>query len=194
MRTQPAPLWLVSLALIALAGCPPTTGSPSGDARTASDSGDGTSQQDADGDRGDSSSPTCIDRDGDGYGAPSSSDLEQCPACTSGMPGGCEPDCDDTDDRIFPSATERCNGVDDNCNDIADEAIGNSSCIENGECPLASSDPPQDGTEWGCAVVGGTMQCVLKGTNAGGDATCTEEDAYGTCEEGSWTDVPDQCT
>lgn len=182
------------LATVTLGGCPPTTGSPGElEHDVTADSEDGNSQGDADTDERDGSG-VCVDRDGDGYGAPSSSDLELCTACTSGMPGGCEPDCDDANPQIFPSATERCNGVDDNCNDTADEAIGNSSCIENGECPLASSDPPQEGTEWGCAVVGGTMQCVLKGTNAGDDASCTEEDGYGVCEEGSWTDVPDQCT
>lgn len=55
-------------------------------------------------------SAACVDRDADGYGDPAS------PLCT--YP---EQDCDDTDPLVHPGARERCtNGVDDDCNGVAD--------------------------------------------------------------------------
>ena len=50
--------------------------------------------------------PTCVDRDGDGYGT----------GCARG------PDCDDTDAQRHPGATERCNGLDDDCDGTGDVA------------------------------------------------------------------------
>ncbi len=52
---------------------------------------------------------TCIDLDGDGYG-------EGCPL---------GPDCNDNDRNINPAAVERCDGVDNNCNDLIDEDFPN---------------------------------------------------------------------
>ncbi|EAU69016.1 hypothetical protein STIAU_8643 [Stigmatella aurantiaca DW4/3-1] len=45
-------------------------------------------------------------------------------------------DCDDADDRRFPGAVERCNGVDDNCNDTPDEGIPGigDQCPSSGGC------------------------------------------------------------
>ena len=48
----------------------------------------------------------CVDRDGDGYGT----------GCARG------PDCDDTDPQRHPGATERCNGLDDDCDGTSDVA------------------------------------------------------------------------
>ena len=62
------------------------------------------------------------DLDGDGYGT-----VAACP----------DPDCDDTDPYVFPGAPEICNGIDDNCDGVADEgydgdADGVSTCA--GDC------------------------------------------------------------
>ncbi|MDI7267166.1 MAG: MopE-related protein, partial [Myxococcota bacterium] len=55
----------------------------------------------------------CLDADGDGYGEGA--------GC-----GG--PDCDDQDLDVFPGADERCNGVDDDCDDETDEGFPPLTC------------------------------------------------------------------
>ncbi|MCO6437355.1 MAG: putative metal-binding motif-containing protein [Phycisphaerae bacterium] len=55
----------------------------------------------------------CNDTDGDGYGSPGNS---QCP-------NGSATDCNNNNPNIFPGATERCNGVDDNCAGGIDEGF-----------------------------------------------------------------------
>ncbi|MDY6836849.1 MAG: putative metal-binding motif-containing protein [Thermodesulfobacteriota bacterium] len=58
------------------------------------------------------------DGDGDGYGDVTDSQIATSP------PSGYVPnsdDCDDTDDTIYPGATEACNGVDDDCDGVTDE-------------------------------------------------------------------------
>lgn len=55
-------------------------------------------------------SDLCIDRDGDGFGS---------------GPGCKGRDCDDNDPATYPGAPELCNGVDNNCNGLADDnALG----------------------------------------------------------------------
>jgi hypothetical protein len=51
--------------------------------------------------------PVCVDEDGDGYGA-------DCPA---------GPDCDDANPEVAPGAVERCNHIDDDCDDATDESF-----------------------------------------------------------------------
>jgi len=62
----------------------------------------------------------CFDQDGDDYGI--------------GL--GClGEDCNDGDDKIYPDAPERCNGLDDNCNLIPDETFDLTSSLTHcGEC------------------------------------------------------------
>jgi RHS repeat-associated protein len=54
----------------------------------------------------------CIDNDGDGFYAIT-------PECLSGD------DCDDTDDTVYPGATELCDGKDNNCDGQEDEGCAN---------------------------------------------------------------------
>ncbi|MFN7145097.1 MAG: MopE-related protein, partial [Myxococcota bacterium] len=58
------------------------------------------------------------DRDGDGYGDPSGGTVA-CDAPTGTVADG--RDCDDTDGRVSPAATERCDGVDEDCDGTADD-------------------------------------------------------------------------
>jgi len=60
------------------------------------------------------------DADGDGHGVP----ITPRDACEA--PAGYAPtddDCDDGDASVFPGATEACNGVDDNCDGVADDGV-----------------------------------------------------------------------
>jgi hypothetical protein len=87
----------------------------------------------------------CIDRDGDGFGQPGSTDC----------PGGLLEDCDDTDPLIRHTAPERCNLLDDNCNGLIDEGNpeGGAACVTGlpGVC--------NDGTE---ICDGGSLSCLQK--------------------------------
>jgi len=75
--------------------------------------------------------PDCIDNDGDGYGDPASA------ACTHP-----ELNCDDGNPSVNPGATEVCgNGIDDNCNGLADEGCGGGySAAANAEAAVFGSN------------------------------------------------------
>jgi len=60
------------------------------------------------------------DSDDDGFGDAGN----PLSTCASAPPNGFvvnNTDCDDTDDKVFPGATEMCDGIDNNCNNILDE-------------------------------------------------------------------------
>ena len=59
------------------------------------------------------------DLDGDGFGDPQSL-LRSCSILTEQVTNN--QDCDDTSPQIYPYATEFCNDVDDNCNNIVDDS------------------------------------------------------------------------
>jgi hypothetical protein len=70
------------------------------------------------------------DGDGDGYGDAESS-AEACE-----LPSGFvadDSDCDDGDATIHPGATETCNGVDDDCDGVADEGLSYSTWYADGD-------------------------------------------------------------
>ena len=66
-----------------------------------------------------SASTWYTDGDGDGYGDASASSVS-CEAPTGGVSDAT--DCDDGNDAVNPGATEVCNGVDDDCNTLTDDA------------------------------------------------------------------------
>ena len=55
-------------------------------------------------------------------------------------------DCDDTDPEIYPGRLEDCNGIDDNCNDIADEGFADTDgdliadCVDDESCDGIDND------------------------------------------------------
>lgn len=65
------------------------------------------------------------DMDGDGYGI----DESKCLCVSEGKFSTLERgDCDDSNAKVFPSAREVCNGIDDNCNGAVDEGEGAQGC------------------------------------------------------------------
>jgi hypothetical protein len=88
------------------------------------------------------------DSDGDGYGDASST-TAGC-AAPSGYVAD-DTDCDDTDGGINPGATEVCNGVDDDCDGIADTGtLGSGALCAADSCLEVLGDDPgsADGTYW----------------------------------------------
>jgi hypothetical protein len=75
-------------------------------------------------DNGLTTSTFFLDRDGDGYGSAMSGTKTACGAAVAGAgyvaTGG---DCNDNDKNVHPSATEICNGVDDDCNGAPDNGL-----------------------------------------------------------------------
>ena len=61
-----------------------------------------------------------LDGDNDGSGDPDDA-IVACDAPTGASEFG--DDCDDTDPLVGPEADERCNGLDDNCNELVDEDV-----------------------------------------------------------------------
>ncbi|RKH57888.1 putative metal-binding motif-containing protein [Corallococcus llansteffanensis] len=92
------------------------------------------------------------DEDGDGHGDVSRGAQT---VCADTLPPNRLPttaphdDCDDLNAGVYPSATERCNGMDDNCNGERDEGffVG-ATCVENGSgCyGLRACDAPGTGS------------------------------------------------
>jgi hypothetical protein len=101
---------------------------------------------------GDDDNPIC-DSDADGY------DGAQCDG----------EDCDDTEPTYNPGVTERCNGVDDDCNPATTETAdldGDGYSVCDGDCDDADATVP-----------------VPPGYDGDGDGFCASEGA--TCSDGS---------
>ena len=115
--------------------------------------GDGTQRGDGPGDGFGSFAFGCAgtkyyrDFDGDGYGGPDSGYTINCslPKYYATVQG----DCDDSDERIHPGATEVCNMRDDNCNGLIDEGLPILTCHVDMDGDGHGS--PNGPTTMGCA-------------------------------------------
>ena len=108
-----------------------------------------------------------LDADGDGFGAGS-----PIPACTP--PGSSyvtnNQDCNDSNPNIKPTATEiRCNGIDENCNGMADdtgpeiELLGLGQVIPDGSTTVRIADD----TDYGSVTVGTNANHTFQISNTG---------------------------
>jgi hypothetical protein len=112
----------------------------------------------------------CVDADGDGAGAPG------VPAC----PRGPVTDCDDADAAVYPGHVEVCDGRDNDCNGIVDDAAlpdadgdGRGDCYDN--CP-ATPNPGQQNAD-GDAQGDACDPCPLDAANdADADGRCANVD------------------
>ncbi|MFP2958715.1 MopE-related protein [Myxococcus sp. 1LA] len=131
------------------------------------------------------------DVDQDGHGDRNATPVPFCAGIPLGYVVGPADDCDDNNPSIRPGATELCNGIDDNCNDLIDETFRNlgTSCTTEVQCTgvyicdatgiattcQATATPTNwylDDDEDGFGVGTAVMSCVAPGAgyaNAGGD-------------------------
>jgi hypothetical protein len=77
--------------------------------------------------------PYLLDKDQDGFGGPAAPTMCLC------EPSGFyssqyDLDCDDTDPTVNPLAAEKCNQLDDNCNDSIDEGVCFLNCQDDTDC------------------------------------------------------------
>ena len=115
-------------------------------------------------------------------------------------------DCDDSNDDVHPDAAEDCNGLDDNCNGVADEGFGDSDgdgaadCTDTEECDGVDNDGDGEVDEgFPDEDMDGIADClgreVCDGIDNDGDGEIDEDfdhDGDGYTECGSET-TPEDC-
>ncbi len=137
--------------------------------------------------------PFYADEDGDGYGDPDAV-TEACAPPAGSVATGT--DCDDGDDRVHPAASERCDGVDNNCDGEIDEEVTETWWADaDGDgwgdpaAPTADCDPPDgfvdndgdcDDTQ---AATAPDLDEVCDGIDNDCDGDVDEPDALGA---GTW--------
>jgi hypothetical protein len=113
--------------------------------------------------------PRTADRDHDGYRGPLA-------GFAPGAPGSCGDDCDDTQPSVHPGAIETCDGLDNDCNGVADE---NASYVPIDAEPVRISGPIAPSAPGGLAWSGTSYTATYTGTNDGSSVYASELDATG---------------
>jgi hypothetical protein len=125
------------------------------------------------------------DGDGDGFGA-EAGQLVQCADPSTTLDGWIEAgpiDCDDADPAVHPAAVEQCTGVDDDCDDLIDDADPDVSGApswysdadaddygDDGDTVVQCLDPSTTGAAW--VLLGGDCEPGDGSINPGVDEAC----------------------
>ncbi len=113
--------------------------------------------------------PRTADRDRDGHTGPLA-------GFAPGAPGACGDDCDDTNPAVHPGAKEACDGVDNDCNGVADE---NASYVPIDAEPVRISGDLAPAAPGGIAWSGTAYVATYTGTNGGSSVYASSLDATG---------------
>ncbi len=101
-----------------------------------------------------------LDADGDGYGVGASR-----ASCAETGFAAVAGDCDDNAAAVYPTAPERCNGRDDDCDDIVDESLGDS-------CDAAACTALGCDANAVCTLEGAKRSCKCAAGYEGNGKTC----------------------
>ncbi|MCB9758441.1 MAG: hypothetical protein H6739_01240 [Alphaproteobacteria bacterium] len=130
------------------------------------------------------------DTDGDGFGDPGTA-LEACAAPEGYVSDGT--DCDDASATTYPSAAERCDELDNDCDDAVDEAVqttwygdADADGYGNPDAALESCDPPE-----GYVADGADCDDSQGAINPGADELCNtwDDDCDGAIDEDDAVDA-----
>lgn len=129
-----------------------------------------------------------LDADNDGFGDPEVSE-ESCEARDRFVANG--NDCDDTNAERYPGASEVCDGIDNDCNDIADDNLGTLWYEDADFDGYGNVDVVVSGCQPGVGYTDNALDCddTMPNINPGAPELCDEVDnnCDGSIDEGVTT-------
>ena len=97
-----------------------------------------------------------LDSDGDGFGDDNES-TQNCAQPSGYVPNG--NDCDDSDEITYPSAVEVCDGIDNDCDDLIDEDLGEAGYLDSDRDGFGDPNQPADNCLDDGSVVSNADDC-----------------------------------